>query len=104
MVLLTALDGAALREGLLPEIGALTSRHTVLLASVGDPRVAELAAGRGEVSAVYGAAAAAAASEGRAQLAADLRRRGVTVVDAPPGKFASVVADSYLALKSAGRL
>ncbi len=104
VVLLTALDSAALREGLLPEIGALTARHTVLLGSVGDPRVAELAAGRGDATAVYAAAAAAAAGEARAQLAAELRRRGVTVVDAPPGKFASVVADGYLALKSAGRL
>jgi uncharacterized protein (DUF58 family) len=104
VVLLTALEGAALREGLLPELAALTSRHTVLLASVGDPRVAAMAVERGDVAAVYGAAAAAAAGEGRATLAAELRRRSVTVVDAPPGKFASVVADSYLALKRAGRL
>jgi uncharacterized protein (DUF58 family) len=104
VVLLTALDGAALREGLLPELGSLTSRHTVLLASVGDPRVAELASGRGDPGAVYGAAAAAAAAEGRAQLAAELRRRGVMVVDGPPGRFASVLADGYLALKAAGKL
>jgi uncharacterized protein (DUF58 family) len=104
VVLFTALDAAALQEGLLPHLGSLTHRHTVLLASVGDPRLGELARGRDDAAAVYGAAAAEHALSERARLSAELRRRGVEVVDAPLVSFAPAVADSYLALKSAGRL
>ena len=46
VVLFTSLDTAALEEGLLPHLASLTSRHTVLLAAVADPRVEEMAAGR----------------------------------------------------------
>jgi uncharacterized protein (DUF58 family) len=104
VVLLTSLDSAPLREGLLPQLGALTARHTVVLASVGDPRVEELARGRGDAEAVYSAAAAEQTRADRAALAAELRRRGVTVVDAPADRFAPTVADAYLALKAAGQL
>ncbi len=104
VVLFTALEGAAAEEGLLPVLPALTARHTVVLASVGDPRVAELSAGRADAAAVYDAAAAERALGERRRLTAVLRRRGVEVVDAPPETFASVVADAYLALKAEGRL
>ncbi|MCU1594357.1 MAG: lipoprotein [Frankiales bacterium] len=104
VVLFTALDAAPLHEGLLPVLSSLTSRHTVVLASVGDPRVEELLAGRGDVDSVYAAAAAERARVERRQLTAELRKRGVEVVDAPPARFAPAVADAYLALKAAGRL
>jgi uncharacterized protein (DUF58 family) len=104
VVLFTALDGAAIEEGLLPALPALTRRHTVVLASVGDPRVAELAQRRGDAAAVYDAAAAEQALAERRRVIEVLRRYGVEVVDAPPETFASVVADAYLALKAAGRL
>ncbi|MFN2538869.1 MAG: DUF58 domain-containing protein [Mycobacteriales bacterium] len=104
VVLFTALEAAPLREGLLPVLGSLTSRHTVVLASVGDTRLGELAAGRSGVDAVYGAAAAEKARADRRTLTAELRRRGVEVIDAPPEIFASKVADGYLSLKAAGRL
>ena len=104
VVLFTALDAAPLREGLLPVLGSLTSRHTVLLASVGDTRLEELAAGRSDVDAVYAAAAAEKTQADRRALTAELRRRGVEVIDAPPDVFASRVADTYLGLKAAGRL
>jgi uncharacterized protein (DUF58 family) len=104
VVLFTSLDAAPLESGLLPVLGSLTSRHTVVLAAVGDPRVEEMARGRGEVSAVYGAAAAEQAREQRRRTTALLRRRGVEVVDAPPDTFAPAVADRYLSLKQAGRL
>jgi len=104
VVLFTALEGASVEEGLLPVLPLLTSRHTVVFAAVGDPRVTELAGYRGDVHAVYQAAAAERALSDRARLTASLRRRGVEVVDAPPEIFASVVADAYLALKAEGRL
>ena len=104
VVLFTSLDAAPLREGLLPVLGSLTQRHTVILASVGDPRVDELATGRGDADAVYAAAAAERARADRRAITAQLGRRGVQVVDAPPSSFPPAVADAYLALKAAGRL
>ncbi len=104
VVLLTSLDAAPLQEGLLPLLPSLTARHTVLVASVGDPRVEEMRSGRGTPEAVYDAAAAERAAAERRRSAALLRRRGVEVVDAPPAALAPALADAYLALKAAGRL
>ena len=104
VVLFTSLDAAPLEEGLLPLLGSLTRRHTVVLASVGDPRVEQMAAGGGDVASVYDAAAAEQANRERRRVTALLRRRGVEVVDAPPDRFAPAVADAYLELKAAGRL
>jgi len=104
VVLFTSLDPAPIEHGLLPVLGGLTSRHTVVLAAVGDPRVAELAGRRGDAEAVYEAASAERALADRQRVTAQLRRRGVIVVDEPAAVFASRVADAYLALKAAGRL
>jgi uncharacterized protein (DUF58 family) len=104
VVLLSALDPAPVEEGLLPVLGPLVRRHTVILASVADPRVGRLAAGRGDAESVYGAAAAARAEWDRRRVAEVLERRGVEVVDAPPDGLAPQLSDRYLALKAAGRL
>jgi len=104
VVLFTALDPAAIETGLLPVLGSLTSRHLVLLAAVGDPRVSELAAGRGSAAGVYAAGAAERVLADRVRVTAVLRRRGVEVVDQPPAHLAPAAADAYLALKAAGRL
>ncbi|MDT7572887.1 MAG: hypothetical protein QOE05_3061 [Actinomycetota bacterium] len=104
VVLFTTLDRPALEEGLLPSLASLTSRHMVVLASVGDPRVEEMVTGRSEIGAVYDAAAAERHREERRRTTSLLRSRGVEVVDAPPESFAPAVADAYLALKAAGRL
>jgi uncharacterized protein (DUF58 family) len=104
VVVLTALEPAPLRQGLLPVLPLLTRRHRVLVASVSDPRVGELAAGRGDAAAVYGAAAAERLRADRAVLRNDLRRMGVEAVDAEPEVLPPALADAYLALKAAGRL
>jgi uncharacterized protein (DUF58 family) len=104
VVLLTDLNPAALGEGLLPRLPLLTSRHLVVLGSVADPRLDELAASRSEASAVYAAAAAERARAGRSLLATRLRQQGVTVVDAPPDRLPPALADAYLDLKAAGQL
>jgi uncharacterized protein (DUF58 family) len=104
VVLFTSLDTAPLEEGLLPHLASLTSRHTVVLAAVADPRVEQMAASWGSVQAVYDAAAAERARSERRRLTAVLRQRGVEVVDAPPEHFAPAVSDAYLSLKAAGRL
>ena len=104
VVLMTGLEPAAVRDGLIPALEPLLRKHTVLLASVADPALTELRAGRGEARKVYAAAAAEQAQAGRRQVGSLLQRRGVEVVDQPPESFAPAVADAYLALKAAGRL
>ena len=104
VVLLTELNEAAIEEGLLPSLSALTTRHLVVLAAVADPRIDEMAAGRGDAAQVYDAAAAQRARAQRSRVSATLGRRGVQVVDAPPDRLPSALADTYLALKAAGRL
>ncbi|MEU6352031.1 DUF58 domain-containing protein [Streptomyces sp. NPDC047072] len=104
IVLLTSLDAAPIEEGLLPVLPQLTQRHTVLLASVADPHIAHMAGARGNTDAIYEAAAAAQAQSDRHRTADQLRRHGVTVVDATPDDLAPALADAYLALKAAGRL
>jgi len=104
VVLFTDLLPAVVEESLLPALPALTERHVVLLAALGDPRVAEMARERGSVRAAYEAAAAERTMQARRRLSTMLRHRGVEIVDAPPDQFASAVADRYLALKAAGRL
>ena len=104
IVLLTTLDTAPVEEGLLPVLSQLTLRHTVLLASVADPHIARMATARGSTDDIYEAAAAAQAQTERHRTAEQLRRHGVTVVDATPENLAPALADAYLALKAAGRL
>jgi uncharacterized protein (DUF58 family) len=104
VVWFTALDAAPVELGLLPALGALVTRHTVLIAAVGDPAVQAMALGRGDSEAVYQAAAAERALAERRRVTALLRRRGVLVVDEPADAFPSRLTDVYLGLKAAGRL
>jgi uncharacterized protein (DUF58 family) len=104
VVLFTSLEPGALGEGLLPVLPQLLARHRVVVASVQDPTLDALAAGRGTVPAVYTAAAAEKALAERRRVATALSRYGVHVVEAPTDTFASAVADKYLDLKAAGRL
>ncbi|MFJ9694269.1 DUF58 domain-containing protein [Kitasatospora sp. NPDC101183] len=104
VVLLTGLDAAPVEDGLRPLLPLLTKRHEVVIASVADPQLDVLAAGRGTLDAVYGAAAAEQTRADRRATADRLGRHGVTVLDAPPTQIAPALADAYLALKAAGRL
>ncbi|QGQ18905.1 DUF58 domain-containing protein [Cellulomonas sp. JZ18] len=104
VVLLTSLDPAAVEQGLLEVVGRLTRRHLVVLASVADPELEDLRSARGTAEEVFDAAAAERAGLERAAVAARLRQRGVEVVEALPDDLAPRLADTYLALKAAGRL
>ncbi|MEU9039540.1 DUF58 domain-containing protein [Streptomyces sp. NPDC048352] len=104
VVLLTSLDAAPVEEGLLPLLPQLTQRHTVVLASVADPHIAAMATSRGSLDAAYEAAAATQTQSQRRRTAEQLSRHGVHVVDATPDDLAPALADTYLALKAAGRL
>ncbi|MTD58094.1 DUF58 domain-containing protein, partial [Amycolatopsis pithecellobii] len=100
VVVLTALDAAPLEEGLLPILPSLTARHRLLVASVADPRIAEMAQGRGNAEAVYNAAAAERTLAERRHATTLLRKHGVEVVDAMPAELPPALADRYLAMKA----
>ncbi len=104
VVLLTDLNPVVIEEGLLPRLGTLVARNLIMIAAVADPRLAELAAARGDADRVYGAAAAESALAQRERITALLQRQGVQVVDAPPDRLPAALADAYLELKASGRL
>ncbi|MFI1380712.1 DUF58 domain-containing protein [Embleya sp. NPDC020886] len=104
IVLITGLEREAVQEGILPVLPRLAARHEVIVAAVADPAITAMATRRGNVTAIYEAAAAERELAERRATAAELRRGSVTVVDAPPGELASALTDTYLALKLAGRL
>ncbi|MFD4986328.1 DUF58 domain-containing protein [Streptomyces sp. NPDC058374] len=92
------------RVGNAPRLEAAMDAALLLVASVADPRLAEMTQARGTAEKVYQAAAAHKAQAERARTAGLLRRRGVTVVDAPPAELPSALADAYLAAKATGKL
>ena len=104
VVLLSTLDPSAVETGLLPVVEQLTSVHTVVLASVADPDVAALRSGRDSAAELFDAAAAERGELERLAATMVLNRRGVDVVSALPDDLAPRLADTYLALKAAGRL
>ena len=104
VVLLTPVEAPVVHTGLLPIAARLAKDHPLVVASVADPALEQLAAGRGDTEAVYQAAAAEQARSEKAGVAHALERVGAHVVDAPPERAPQALADAYLALNAAGRL
>lgn len=104
VVLLTALEPAAVEEGLLPVLPALVAHHRVVVASVADPSVEALAAVRGSAGDAYAAAAAERTLMLRRRTATAIERLGASVVDASPDELPPRLADHYLMLKRHGLL
>lgn len=105
LVVHTDLVEQAVGETLLPALPVITRSHLVIVAAVQDPDVAAWATARpADSDEAYRQAAAAAALDERRRTTATLRRLGVTVVDAPPGELAPLLADAYLRVKATGRL
>jgi uncharacterized protein (DUF58 family) len=105
LVVFTELAEQAVADTLLPALPLVARDHVVVLASVQDPAVVELARSMPEdPSGTYAKAAAIASLEERRRLTGRLRGMGITVVDAPPGKLAPTLADAYLKVKATGRL
>lgn len=105
VVLYTELAEQAVGESLLPALPLLARNHLVVVAAVSDPQVLEWAqrAPVDETDA-YRAAAAIAALDERRRVVARLRSLGAIVVDAPPGRLAATLADTYLHAKATARL
>jgi uncharacterized protein (DUF58 family) len=105
LVLFTELAEQALTETLLPALPLIARDHIVVVASVVDPAVRRWATSSPvEAAAAYRKAAAVAALADRRRAVARLRGLGAVVVDAPPGRLAPDLADTYLRVKATGRL
>jgi uncharacterized protein (DUF58 family) len=104
VVLLSALEPAAVEHGLLPALPTLAHRHRVVLASVRDPELDRMAARRGRPQDVYDAAAAEQVLADRARTAEILASVGVDVVDADADRLPVALTDHYLMLKGRGLL
>jgi uncharacterized protein (DUF58 family) len=105
-IVITDLIEATVEEALLPALPIITRRHLVVVAAVQDPTVAAWAAGGHHEwpSEAYREAAAVATSTQRERAGARLRAAGAVVVDAAPGALGAELVDTYLALKTSGRL
>ena len=104
IVLLTSLEPAAIEHSLLPHLPALTSRHRVVVASVLDPVLREMAAARETAFEAYDAAAAERTIALRERSATALGQLGVTVLDESPEELPTALVDHYLMLKRQGLL
>lgn len=104
VVLLTPVEGSSVDSGLVPVLAQLSQRHQVLVASVSDPELATMAAGRGSSDAVHSAAAALRSQLDASTVTGWLGRLGVDVVSGTPDELPPALADRYLVLKAAGRL
>ncbi len=104
VVLLTPLEPSAIEEGLLRVLPILTRHHRVVLASVRDPALDELASTRGTIDEVYDAASAEQVLRRRTRTADLLARLGVDVIDADAEALPPALADHYLSLKARGLL
>lgn len=105
LVIYTDLVEQAVAEMLLPALATIVRSHLVVVAAVQDPAVVEWAMSSPlDSREAYRKAAAVSALAERARTTARLRSLGVRVIDAPPGKMASQLADAYLDVKATGRL
>ncbi len=105
MVLLTELAPGAIEESIMPSLSLILRRHVVMLGTVRDPQIVQWASEPADSpEGLYRRSAALQVIADRERLIAKLRGMGATVIDAPPGKLSSQLADAYLAMKSSGAL
>ena len=104
VVLLTAADSPGSARGLLSVLPQLTSRHTVVVASVADPGLIDASRSRDDLDEVYRAAAAERGLNDAERVGAAIRRLGALTVTAAPQDLPPALADRYLELKASGRL
>jgi uncharacterized protein (DUF58 family) len=104
VVLATSVDAPGASRSLLAMLPELTRKHLVVVSSVTDPSVLERSRERGDRDEVYAAAAAERALLDVARVAAAIRQSGGEVVTGAPTELPPALADTYLALKAAGRL
>jgi len=100
LVLTDLLDDSAAKP-LLAAVPSLARRHAVAVASATDPDLARMLGDEPHARAdVYRAAIALDVVAARSRVAAELGRRGVDVVEAPPEQLAAACVRSYLRAKA----
>ena len=104
VVLLTPLEPSSIEEGLLPVLPTLSRHHRIVLASVRDPALEELARRHDTAAEVYDAAAAEQVLGRRRRTADLLRAIGIDVLDRDAESLPPALADHYLMLKARGLL
>ena len=97
VVVLTDFADTVTAELMIDNLGRLAKRHLVIFVALSDPLLLRLA--RGEVSEmadVERAVVAESLLSDREVVLARLRRMGVLVVDAPPGRIGPALVNRYL--------
>ena len=82
----------------------LTAKHTVVVASVSDPSIADATRDRSDRDAVYLAGAAERALLDQSRVVTAINQFGASVVARRPSDLPLALADHYIALKAAGKL
>ncbi|GAA4285129.1 DUF58 domain-containing protein [Brevibacterium daeguense] len=104
VVFITALDPATIAEDMLPALPALRARHTIAIASVADPELADMSQDVFSPAQAYRAAAAERELLETRSLIHALSEMGIRSVHEEPDELAPRLADLYIALKATGRL
>lgn len=104
IVVLTAQDAAESARGFLGAFPDASRATSVLVGSVTDDGIADLAVHRGSREEIYLAAAAERTMRDAENVADAVRRAGGEAIAADPESLPPRIADRYLELKAAGRL
>ena len=104
IVVLTAQDAAESARGFLGAFPDASRATSILVGSVTDESIVELARQRGSREEVYLAAAAERTLRDAENVADAIRRAGGEAISADPEDLPPRIADRYLELKAAGRL
>ena len=104
IVVLTAQDAAESARGFLGAFPDASRATSILVGSVTDESIVELAQQRGSREEVYLAAAAERTLRDAENVADAIRRAGGEAISADPEDLPPRIADRYLELKAAGRL
>lgn len=104
VVVLTAQDAAESARGFLGAFPTASRATTVLVGSVTDDRIADLARRRGSREDIYLAAAAERTLRDAENVSDAIRRAGGEAIASDPEDLPPRIADRYLELKAAGRL
>ncbi len=104
-VLFTDVIDRTASEALVAQVGTLRPRHLPLAVALRDPALERLATGRpASTNAAFERAAAEELLQSREEALAEMRNRGVLVLDVPPAGASAAVVDQYNRLKRRGVL
>jgi uncharacterized protein (DUF58 family) len=104
VVLATSIDSPGASRGLLAILPQLTKKHIVLVASVTDPETLTSATNWETRSDLYRSASAERSLLDITRVSTAIRQLGAEVVTGSPADLPPALADTYIALKAAGRL